>query len=100
MVPLIKRSTDSLVAVIGEKATAEVTFEAIEYVCLIPATLLLSYTCIYKFLPRENFRQFCHPLSLEKILLHEFFPALEDMVIFIKIFLQKISVIIIIYKGS
>jgi hypothetical protein len=34
MVPLIKRSTDSLVAVIGEKAAAEVTFDAIEYVCM------------------------------------------------------------------
>ena len=41
MVPLIKGSTDSLVAVIGEKATAEVTFEAIEYVCLLIATILL-----------------------------------------------------------
>ena len=46
MVPLIKRSTDSLVAVIGEKATAEVTFEAIEYVFLIIATILLPYTCM------------------------------------------------------
>ena len=32
MVPLIKRSTDSLVAVMGEKVTANVTFEAKEYV--------------------------------------------------------------------
>lgn len=32
MVPLIKRSTDNLMAVMGEKATAEVTFDAIEYV--------------------------------------------------------------------
>ena len=32
MVPLLKRSTDSLVEVLGEKATAEVTFEATEYV--------------------------------------------------------------------
>ena len=47
MVPLIKRSTDSLVAVIGEKATAEVTFDAIEYVCLLIATILLCiYCCI------------------------------------------------------
>ena len=43
MVPLIKRSTDSLVAVLGEKATAKVTFEAMEYVCLLTATILLSY---------------------------------------------------------
>ena len=34
MVPFVKRSTDDLVAVIGEKAAAEVTFEAMEYVCL------------------------------------------------------------------
>ena len=34
MVPLIKRSTDNLVAVIGEKAAAEVTFEAMKYVSL------------------------------------------------------------------
>ena len=47
MVPLIKRSTDSLMAVIGEKATAEVTFEAIEYVCLITTTILLSYNIFY-----------------------------------------------------
>ena len=40
MIPLIKRSTDSLVTVIGEKATAEVTFEAIEYVIAI---ILLPY---------------------------------------------------------
>ena len=32
MVPLIKRSTDTLVEVIGEKAAAEVTFDAMEYV--------------------------------------------------------------------
>ena len=43
MVPLIKRSTDSLVAVLGEKATTEVTFEAMEYVCLLTATILLLY---------------------------------------------------------
>ena len=30
MVPLIKRSTDNLVAVMGEKAAAEVTFKAME----------------------------------------------------------------------
>ena len=47
MIPLIKRSTDSLVAVVGEKATAEVTFEAIEYVCLITATIPLSYILFY-----------------------------------------------------
>ena len=34
MVPLIKRSTDNLVAMMGEKAAAEVTFEAMEYVRL------------------------------------------------------------------
>ena len=34
MVPLIKRSADNLVAVMGEKAAAEVTFEAMEYVQL------------------------------------------------------------------
>ena len=50
MVPLIKRSTDSLVAVIGEKATAEVTFEAIEYVCLKTATILLiSYNNMFYY---------------------------------------------------
>ena len=49
MVPLIKRSTDSLVAVIGEKATAEVTFEAMEYVCLLLATMLPSHTCQVSF---------------------------------------------------
>ena len=43
MIPLIKRSTDSLVAVIGEKATAKVTFKAIEYVCLLLATIPLPY---------------------------------------------------------
>ena len=32
MVPLIKRSADNLVTVMGEKAAAEVTFEAMEYV--------------------------------------------------------------------
>lgn len=32
MIPLIKRSTDDLVAVIGEKAGSEETFEAVEYV--------------------------------------------------------------------
>ena len=30
MIPLIKRSTDNLVAVIGEKGAAEVTFESME----------------------------------------------------------------------
>ena len=30
MIPLIKRSTDNLVAIIGEKAAAEVTFESME----------------------------------------------------------------------
>ena len=46
MVPLIKRSTDSLIAVIGEKATAEVTFEAMEYVCLLVAKILLYYVVV------------------------------------------------------
>ena len=56
MVPLIKRSTDSLVAVIGEKATAKVTFEAMEYVCLLLATMLLSYTCQVSFRGRGSGR--------------------------------------------
>ena len=34
MVPLIKRSADNLVTVMGEKATSEETFEAMEYVYL------------------------------------------------------------------
>ena len=32
MLPLIKRSTDNLVAVIGEKAATEESFEVIKYV--------------------------------------------------------------------
>jgi hypothetical protein len=40
MVPLIKRSVDNLVAVMEEKAAAEVTFEAIEYVGLLISFLL------------------------------------------------------------
>ena len=55
MVPLIKRSTDSLVAVIGEKATAEVTFEAIEYVCLLP---LPYYNYVEIFLQEKIFVNF------------------------------------------
>ena len=58
MIPLIKKSTDSLVAVIGEKATAEVTFEAIEYVCLL-LTTPLPYSYIEIFTRAgENFCQF------------------------------------------
>ena len=40
MVPLIKKSTDDLVAVMGKKVAAEVTFEAIEYVAI----------CLYKLI--------------------------------------------------
>ena len=33
MLPLLKRSTDNLVAVIGEKAASEQTFEVFKYDC-------------------------------------------------------------------
>ena len=44
MVPLIKRSTDNLVAVMGEKANAEVTFDSVRcvYMCLHYTTMAFT----------------------------------------------------------
>ena len=97
MVPLIKRSTDSLVAVLGEKATAEVTFEAIEYVCLL--NNCNNTATIYMYLEifaRRKFSPILPPALIGKKFM-KFFRGYGDLyhigeIFFCKNFLQ--------YKGS
>ena len=48
MLPLIKRSTDNLVAVIGEKAASEESFEIMKYVNSSTHITLLDIICCFR----------------------------------------------------
>ena len=48
MLPLIKRSTDNLVAVFGEKAASEESFEVMKYVCSSTHITSLDIICCFR----------------------------------------------------